>query len=146
MTSSAISAQGTTFAINDTGTVEAPVWTKVKNIKSYSGFDGSATELDATDLDSTAKETLLGLQDWGSFSVDVNLDYADPGQAAMLASKRASTLKQYKLTLPNGYTHTFSASVKSFPIAGGTDALLNNTIAMTISGDVVTAAPVHGGA
>jgi hypothetical protein len=141
MTSSAISAQGTTFAINDTGTVEAPVWTKVKNVKSYSGFDGSAT-----DLDSTAKETLLGLQDWGSFSVDVNLDYADPGQAAMLASKRASTLKQYKLTLPNGYTHTFSASVKSFPIAGGTDALLNNTIAMTISGDVVTAAPVQGGA
>lgn len=145
MTSSAISAQGTTFAINSTGTAQAPVWTKVKNVKSYSGFDGSATELDTTDLDSTAKERLLGLQDWGSFSIDVNIDYADPGQAAMLASKRASTQKQYQLTLPNGYTHTFTASVKSFPIAGGTDALLTNTVALTISGDVVTAAPVEGG-
>lgn len=145
MASSAISAQGSTFAIN-TGTDMAAIWTKVKNVKSYSGFDGSATELDTTDLDSPAKEHLLGLQDWGAFSIDVNLDYADPGQAAMLASKRASTLKPYKLTLPNGYTHTFMASVKSFPIAGGTDALLTNTIAMTISGDVTTTAPAQGGA
>lgn len=145
MTSSAISAQGSTFAIN-TGTDAVPVWTKVKNVKSFSGFDGSATELDTTDLDSTAKEHLLGLQDWGSFSIDANIDYADPGQAAMLASKRASTLKKYQLTLPNGWIHTFMASVKSFPIAGGTDALLTNTIAMTISGDVDSQPPAQGGA
>lgn len=144
MPSSAISAQGSKFSIN-TGTDAVPAWTRVKNVKSYSGFDGSATELDTTDLDSEAKERLLGLQDWGSFSIDVNIDYADPGQAAMLASKKASTQKQYKLELPNGYTHTFLASVKSFPIAGATDALLTNTIAMTISGDVTTTAPVQGG-
>jgi hypothetical protein len=145
MTSSAISAQGTTFEIN-TGTDAVPAWTKVKNVKSYSGFDGTATDLDTTDLDSTAKEHLLGLQDWGSFSIDVNIDYSDPGQAAMLASKRTSTQKQYKLTLPNQWTHTFTASVKSFPIAGGTDALLTSTIAMTISGDVDTQQPAQGGA
>lgn len=62
----------------------------------------------------------------------------------MLASKRASTQKKYQLTLPNGYTHTFTASVKSFPIAGGTDALLTNTIALTISA-AVTTSPVEGG-
>jgi Lambda phage tail tube protein, TTP len=145
MTSSAISAQGSGFAIN-TGTDVAPVLTPVKNVKSYSGFDGAATSLDATDLDSTAKENLLGLQDWGAFSIDVNIDYADPGQAAMLASKRTSTKKEYTLTLPNGYTAKFTASVNSFPIAGATDAIITSTIAMTISGDVVITAPAQGGA
>jgi uncharacterized iron-regulated membrane protein len=142
MTSSAISAQGSVFAINATDETPA-VFVPVKNVKSYSGFDGAATSLDATDLDSTAKENVLGLQDWGSFSIDVNIDYADPGQAAMLASKRASTKKNYQLTLPSGDVATFLASVNSFPIAGGTDALLTATIALTISGDV-TITPAGG--
>lgn len=142
MTSSAISAQGSTFAIN-TAAADPAVYTPVKNVKSYSGFDGAATSLDSTDLNSTAKENVLGLQDWGSFSIDINIDYSDPGQAAMLASKRTSTKKQYQLTLPSGDVATFLASVNSFPIAGGTDALLTSTIAMTISGDV-TITPAGG--
>lgn len=143
MTSSAISAQGSDFAIN-TGTDALPVWTDVKNVKSYSGFDGAATSLDSTDLKSAAKENINGLQDWGSFSIDINIDYADPGQAAMLAAKRTSTKKNFQLTLPNGFIATFLASVNSFPIAGGTDALLTATIAMTISGDVDIVAPTTG--
>jgi hypothetical protein len=142
MTSSAISAQGSVFAINVTEATPA-IFVPVKNVKSYSGFDGAATSLDTTDLNSTAKENVLGLQDWGSFSIDVNIDYADPGQAAMLASKRASTKKNYQLTLPSGDIATFLASVTSFPIAGGTDALLTATIAMQISGDV-TITPAGG--
>ncbi|WP_144154454.1 phage tail tube protein [Paraburkholderia sp. BCC1885] len=140
MTSSAISAQGSALAIN-VDDADPTVWTKVKNVKSYSGFDGSATSLDTTDLDSVAKENLLGLQDWGSFSIDINIDYSDPGQAAMLASKRASTKKNYQLTLPSGDVATFLASVTSFPIAGGTDALLTATVAMAISGDVTITPP-----
>ncbi|WP_144149350.1 phage tail tube protein [Paraburkholderia sp. BCC1884] len=145
MTSSAISAQGSAFSINDTGTDEVPVWTKVSNVKSFTGFDGSATELDATDLDSTAKEKLLGLIDEGSFSIDVNVNMADPGQLAMKASQKASSKKTYKLTLPDGTSSTFSAFVKTFPLSGGVDAILSTTIAMTITGPV-TDVPVGGGA
>lgn len=143
MTSSAISAQGSVFSIN-TATEDPAVWTPVKNVKSYSGFDGTATSLDATDLASLAKENINGLQDWGSFSIDINLDYADPGQAAMLAAKRTSTKVQFQLTMPNKWTASFLASVNSFPIAGGTDALLTATIPMTISGDVDFAPPATG--
>ncbi|MFP3548920.1 hypothetical protein SB748_36635, partial [Rhizobium sp. SIMBA_035] len=69
-----------------------PTWTKVKNVKSYSGFDGSATEIDVTDLDSEAKEKRLGLMDNGSFSIDVNVNMSDPGQAAMKTAQKASSL------------------------------------------------------
>lgn len=144
MTSTAISAQGSAFAIAVTDETPA-VFTPVKNVKSYSGFDGAATSLDTTDLNSTAKENVLGLQDWGSFSIDINIDYSDPGQAAMLASKRASTKKNYQLTLPDGTVATFLASVTTFPIAGGTDALLTATVAMAISGDVTLTPPAPPG-
>lgn len=144
MTSSAISAQGSTFSIN-TGTDALPVWTKVKNVKSFSGFDGSATELDATDLDSTAKEKLLGLVDEGAFSIDINVNMADPGQLAMKASQKAGTKKQYKLMLPDTSGATFYAFVKTFPLSGGVDAILATTVAMTITG-AVTDIAVGGGA
>jgi hypothetical protein len=144
MTSTAISSQGSTFSV-DTAADGAgtPTWTNVGNIKSYSGFDGSATEIDVTDLNSVAKEKRLGLQDWGSFSLDANINYTDAGQAAMLASCKAKTVKQYKLTLPDGSAKTFAAYVKTFPLAGGTDTVLTGTIALTITGDV-TDVPAEG--
>lgn len=144
MTSTAISSQGTTFAVNTAASGAAqPTWTNVANIKSYSGFDGTATEIDVTDLNSTAKEKRLGLQDWGSFSLDANINYADPGQAAMQASRKAGSALEYKLTLPDGSAKEFSAYVKSFPLAGGTDTVLTGTIALTITGDV-TDVPAEG--
>ncbi|MDR5801202.1 phage tail tube protein [Caballeronia sp. LZ001] len=137
MTSTAISSQGSSFSVNTAASGAAqPTWTKVANVKSYSGFDGTATEIDVTDLDSTAKEKRLGLQDNGSFSLDLNVNYSDPGQSAMLAARAAGTSKQFKLGLPDGSAKTFFAFVKSFPIAGGTDTVLTSTVALTITGDV----------
>ncbi|WP_153135173.1 phage tail tube protein [Paraburkholderia agricolaris] len=144
MTSTAISAQGSKFFI-DTAVKGAaqPTWTQVKNVKSYSGFDGSATEIDITDLDSEAKEKRLGLMDNGSFSMDVNVNMADPGQAALKVAQKASSLESFKLQYPDGTADAFSASVKSFPIAGSTDGVITSTIALTVSGAVK---PVAAGA
>jgi predicted secreted protein len=144
MTSTAISAQGSKFFI-DTAVKGAsqPTWTQVKNVKSYSGFDGSATEIDVTDLDSDAKEKRLGLMDNGSFSMDVNVNMADPGQAALKAAQKASSLESFKLQYPDGTAAAFSASVKSFPIAGSTDGVITSTIALTVSGAVK---PIAAGA
>ncbi|WP_250451204.1 phage tail tube protein [Caballeronia sp. ATUFL_M2_KS44] len=137
MPSTAMSAQGSKFYVNTAADGAAqPTWTKVKNVKSYSGFDGSASEIDVTDLDSTAKEKRLGLIDNGSFSIDVNVDMADPGQMALKAAQKASTLESFKLEYPDGTGSTFDGFVKSFPIAGGTDAVITSTVALTISGAV----------
>ncbi|WP_321940041.1 phage tail tube protein [Paraburkholderia sp. J8-2] len=139
MSSTAISAQGSRFFINSADSGAQATWTPVRNLKSFSGFDGTASELDVTDLDSVAKEKMLGLVDNGSFSLDVNRNLKDPGQAALKAAQVSSTLEQFKLRYPDGSTETFSAYVKSFPISGGVDAVMTSTVALTISGAVVSA-------
>lgn len=126
--------------ITAAGTVTPVSWVKVKNLLSFKGFDGQASELDATDLDSTAKEFLLGLQDWGTFSFDVNKDFTDAGQLALDAAKRSSAQKSFKLTLPNGKTKTFNGYVKNSPLEGAVDALVKQTgVNLRITGDVVDA-------
>lgn len=139
MTSTAVSAQGSKFFVDTAASGAAqPTWTPVKNVKSFSGFDGSASEIDVTDLDSVAKEKRLGLIDNGSFSIDVNRDLTDAGQLALKAAQTASSLEQFKLQYPDGSADTFSGFVKSFPIAGGTDAVLTSTVAFTISGAITS--------
>ncbi|QEZ47184.1 phage tail tube protein [Cupriavidus oxalaticus] len=122
------------------GTATPVTWTQIKNLVSFSGFDGQASELDVTDLDSTAKEFMLGLQDWGTFSFDVNRDFDDAGQQAVDAAKRAGAQKAYKLTLPNGKTKTFDAYCKNSPLEGGVDQVLKTSgVTLRITGDVVDA-------
>ncbi|MBR8084561.1 phage tail protein [Burkholderia vietnamiensis] len=122
------------------GSATPTLWTKIKNLLTFKGFDGQANEIDTTDMDSTAREFMLGLQDFGHFTFDVNKDFADPGQLAVDAAKRSGALKQFKLTAPNGKTKTFSGYVKNSPLDGGVDQALKVTgISIRISGDVVDA-------
>lgn len=136
----AVEIDSTGKTITAAGTATPVTWTKIKNFLSFKGFDGQADEIDTTDLDSTAKENILGLQDWGTFTFDVNKDFTDPGQLALDAAKRTSAQKSFKLTLPNGKTKTFTASVKNSPLEGGVNALVKSTgVTLRISGDVVDA-------
>ncbi|MGO4304192.1 phage tail tube protein [Cupriavidus sp. RAF12] len=136
----AVDIDTTGKTITATGSFTPNTWTKVENLVSFKGFDGQASELDVTDLDSTAKEFMLGLQDWGTFSFDVNRDMNDAGQQAVDASKRAGTQKSYKLTLPNGKTKTFNAYCKNSPLEGGVDQVLKTSgVSLRITGDVVDA-------
>jgi hypothetical protein len=121
------------------GTVTSATWTQVKELKSFSGFDGSASEIDVTDLDSTAKEFRQGLQDFGQFKVDIKVVNSDPGQAACKAAKASGVAKTFRLTLPNAEVATFSAFVKSMPVQGGVDAVFSGSIDLKISGDVTWA-------
>jgi len=47
-------------------------WTKISNVKSYSGFNGSASEIERTNFDSTTKEFILGLFDPATFAIEVD--------------------------------------------------------------------------
>ncbi|MGB7195449.1 MAG: phage tail tube protein [Collimonas pratensis] len=122
------------------GNATPVAWIKISNLLTFKGFDGQAAELDATNLDSTAKEYLLGLQDNGTFTFDVHRDFADAGQQAVDAAKRGATLKSFKLTLPNARTKTFNAYVKNSPLEGAVDQLVKTTgVNLRITGDVVDA-------
>lgn len=123
-----------------TATATPTALTTIGNVKSFSGFDGQASELDRTNFASTAKEFVLGLVDFGQFSFDVDYDYTDAGQAAVLAAQASGLLKTFKLTLPDTHTATFSAYVKRLPTAGGVDQIVKRSGAtLRISGSVTWA-------
>lgn len=138
MPSTAISAQGTTLQI-DTTTPGTPD-TEIANVFSFSGLDGEASEIDTTNLGSTAKEYRLGLKDFGNFSFEFHIDYDDAGQTELRGAGVSGTKKTFRLTLPNAKTVTFEAFVKNADsITGGVDATLNGGASLRITGAVTVA-------
>lgn len=138
-----VNASGMT-AYTSGGTLTPVQWTPVRGFKSYNGFDGQANELDATDLDSTAEEIMLGIARYGNFTIELNKKFdgitnaEDPGQLALAAAFTARTRSTFRLTLPNGKTKTFDAYVRANPLQGGIDALATSSVPLRITGEVVS--------
>jgi hypothetical protein len=112
----------------------------IGNIKTYSGFDGEASEIDVTDLDSTAKEFILGLIDHGSIGIDYFTDFSDAGQDALRVAALSGASVDMILTLTDSpvTTATFTAFVKNaHKLDGGVDAANEGSAALKISGAVV---------
>jgi hypothetical protein len=125
--------------ITAAGTATPVQWTMVNNWKTYTGFDGQASELDVTNLSSAAKEYRLGITDPGSLQIELDQDNADAGQGVLLAAYAGSLAKQFKITLPDTHTATFSAYVRKFTSSGGVDQVLKRQADLRISGPVTWA-------
>jgi len=136
--SGAIKSQGFMLEIGAVGDSPAAL-VEVKEITNFQLFDGQANEIDTTHMQSTAKERMMGLQDFGSGSFDLNFLSADPGQVAARAAKASQAKKQFMITFSNGYTATFLGYVSSAPINGGVDAKVEHSITILVDGDVTFA-------
>ena len=127
---SPINSQGTTFTFNDGTSAQV-----VGGISGYSGFDGESSEIDVTTLSSTAKEYIVGLEDFGTFTLEIaQSDVSDVGQAALRAAKTSREVRECVLTLTDGSIYTFNASVKSFTLNGEVDGADKSTVALRITG------------
>lgn len=116
------------------------VYTEVGEVTSFDGFDGQASEIDVTHLQSTAKEFLMGLQDEGTFSVDVNFLPDDAGQDAMRTAKGTGLIQPFRVTFSDTTTATFQGFVLSATVSGGVDAKVDGSFAIRISGEVTWSA------
>lgn len=135
MASAGISAQGTILEID--ATVPGTADQAISDITTFSGFDGEASEVDTTSLESTAKEFILGLQDFGSFNVEMFPNYTDAGQNDLRAAATSGDLKTFKLTLPNATTVDFTAYVKNADsLSGGVDAAVTSSASLRVSGPI----------
>lgn len=135
--SSAIQTQGFTFGIQRTASPGE--YTSIGEITSFSGFDGKAAEIDVTHLQSTAKEFLMGLQDFGQFNIEVNFIKSDPGQLLLRAAKTARDIQSFLATFSDGTTATFQGYVLSNPVKGGVDAKVDGSFDIRITGAVTFA-------
>lgn len=104
--------------------------------KSYSGFDGQASEIDSTTLCSTAKEKNLGLQDFGGMSADLHYVEDDAFQVEAKVAKREALPRWFKLVKKNNYIKIFEGYVRSLSDSGAVDGTNAGTLAVTITGEV----------
>jgi len=138
MPSTAISAQGTTVQVDNVTPGTADV--AIDNVKSFSGFDGESSEIDTTNLVSTAKEYRLGLQDFGNFQMEYDVDYSSTGQDVLRAAQASGDTKTFLLTFPDASTATFQAIVKNAQsLSGGVDQVLTGSASLRITGAVTFA-------
>lgn len=135
MASTAISAQGSLLEVG-VASNGATAFVEIDNVKSFTAFDGTAADIDVTDLRSKGKEYRSGLQDEGAFNFDINVNRADPGQQALIAARKAGSVTPFRLTLPDGEVATFNVLVKAFPTAGSVDGVLTGTVTTRITGEV----------
>jgi hypothetical protein len=86
----------------------------VGSVVSMEGYDGEADDIDVTHLRSTAKERLIGLQDFGGLRCEVFHDVTDTSHAKMRSLKAGGTVGYFAITQTDGSISAFAALVKSF--------------------------------
>lgn len=119
------------------GTFTPATWTQILGFLTFDGFSGSATEIETTDMQSVSKEFLSGLKDEGNFSFALKTLRLDPGQIALRAARDSGAVVPMMLTTPDGRVVTFNVIVKTMPLSGAKDSLLQGTIETKISGPAV---------
>lgn len=130
MTSTAISAQGTSITIEGI---------EVENMITFSGLEGEASDLDATNMSSAAKENRAGMDDPSGFALEIHPDYSDSalGQNELREAQGDGYPRSFIVTLPDNTVLTFSAYVKNATsVNGGVDTALGGSVALVISGGV----------
>ena len=136
MSSSALETQGVLIQRGDGASPE--VFTTIPEIVSFDGPGGSATEIDVTDLSSTAKEFRMGLKDEGDFSFEMMYLPNNAQHSGLQSDRTARTLRTFLITLTDSPQSTlkFTAYVREFSISGGVDDVLRASVTLRISGDV----------
>jgi hypothetical protein len=105
----------TTYGVySSAGSAVPQTMSAVGQVVSMEGYDGEADDIDVTHLRSTAKERLIGLQDFGGLRCEIFHDVTDTSHAKMRALKAAGTVGYFSITQTDGSISAFAALVKSF--------------------------------
>lgn len=127
---------GTLTAAN--GTLTPVEFTKVGEMVDWDGPGGSASVIDATHLESPAREKLIGLMDEGQFTFSLNNMFSNLGQQACRTARSTRALTGFKLTYTDGTVQNWDGYVLQFATSGGVDDKVNGSITIEITGAVTT--------
>jgi predicted secreted protein len=136
MSTSAILAQGTRFAVSADGS--PPSFSNIPEIKTIGGPDGSAPTIDVTDLDSIAREYVLGLKDEGTFSLGINYIPANAVHAQLRSAWANRTLMQFRVTFTDSGSTVweFDGYVTGFAQNMSVDTVVEATVTIKITGAI----------
>lgn len=136
MANNVVNSRGVTVTIK----VGSGAATKISGITDFSGIGGgSATVNDVTDLDSTAKEKMIGLMDEGQFKISYNVVKGDTGQAAIDTARASGALCEIKV-ITSAQTFTFNAFALTNEQGGAVDKQMTGSANFEITGAITRVA------
>jgi hypothetical protein len=117
--------------------------TLVAEATGWSGPRITRNEIETTHLQSVAKEYLLGLQDPGEFTIDVNFDFNDPGQVLLWNELAGVTPLTVKLTFYPATEGSFSfqALVMNYETTGRPDDKMSAMVTLRVTGGITAVFP-----
>lgn len=141
MTTPAINSQLATIA-RATTTTSPYTYTAIPGVTSIQLGGPSRAPIDVTDLDSTAKEFLMGLRDNGQLTLDVNFNPDNSVHTLLRSDIDSTTPRKFRLTFRDTSpytTYTFDAFVMGMPVNMAVDAPVKSTITLQITGTITVA-------
>ena len=119
------------------GTFAPVVFSPFCEVTNINQQDGTADEIDATTICSTAKEFEVGLSDSGSLTLDYNYAGAEAVQAALRAAKKSGDTIAFQLVLPGtGGTLIMLGSVQQQSITGGVNGIYTGSATIKLTGEI----------
>jgi len=137
MSSSALESQGTKLYIQNTG-VSPVAYQAITEVGNLSGPGGSGNVIDVTDLDSTAKEKRMGLNDEGQLSFDINYIPTNTQHALLRTNRAARTETSFRLDFTDSpiTQWTFSAFITGFSVSNTVDDVMKASVTLEITGSI----------
>jgi hypothetical protein len=123
-------------------TIEGHDFTNIGEIVSWTGPTGSANIIDVTNLQSTAKNKLIGLRDEGNISMDFFLNTsADQYQMALKDDRATRALRRFHIKLTDTGTSLptslyLRGYVTNFSISGAVDDAIKGSMTVEITSAV----------
>lgn len=119
---------------------ESPTtYTLVPQVQSISGPTASAAEIDVTNLNSTSREFVTGITDYGQVTFTIFLDYSNSIHSGIKTDFDNGTTRSWEKELPDGTVEAFEAKVSGIDEEEATDDAVKATITLRLTGPVVLA-------
>ncbi len=120
--------------------IDAHTMATIGQVVSFNGPALTANVIDVTNLQSTAKEKLVGIYDGGNVSLSINLDttLAADLHLSLLDDQKAGTLRRFDIKFTDTGTSQpsavyFKGYVSGFGITGSVDNALKADISFAVS-------------
>jgi hypothetical protein len=134
----ALKSQGVGIFLSDKASPE--VYTEIPDVMSISGPDGSASEIDVTCLDSTAKEWLMGLPDEGTVSLELiwGGETGNTQQVALRTARANQSVENFQIKLTDSpqSVYAFQGYVTGWSLSAGVDDAVKCNVTIRITGAV----------
>ena len=133
-----LESQGVVLRVDD-DSGSPSTFLAIDNISGISGPSGSASEIDVTDLDSSAREFLMGLPDEGEISLDMFWAPGTQVHDVLFNARKNRTKKNFRLELTDSPTtiYNFFGFVTGLAQNTAVDEAITAALTIRITGAIL---------